>query len=414
MLIHWIWLATRTGVSDRVRKELLEHFRDPEDIYFAAADGFDHLEALSRETRDALADKNLGEARQILDRCARGDIHILTYRDAAYPVRLKNIPDPPMVLYYRGNLPDCDASPLIGVVGTRKASAYGLGVAKRMGYQIAKCGGTVVSGMASGIDGAAMQAALTAGGCVIGVLGCGVDVVYPQSNRGLYTDTERYGCLISEFPPGSPPEGWHFPKRNRIISGISCGVLVVEAPLGSGSLITARSAADQGRDVFAVPGNIDVPTFAGSNRLIREGASLVTTGWEVMCEYEARYPDKIIREEMAAKQAGYPDEAVKSAETGGKSEKPEKKQKPAGGKEKKVIDNSGSAPYSDVNKQKPALSETEQTIVDALTLEPRLVDDVIAGTGLNAAGVLSALTMLEIRGIVARHPGKRISLKQGK
>ena len=411
MLIHWIWLATRTAVSDRVRRDLLEHFRDPEDMYFAAADAFDHLEGLSREARDALADKDLSEARQILDQCLRGDIHILTYRDAAYPVRLKNIPDPPMVLYYRGNLPDCDASPLIGVVGTRKASAYGLGVAKRMGYQIAKCGGTVVSGMASGIDGAAMQAALTAGGCVIGVLGCGVDVVYPVSNQGLYADTERYGCLLSEFPPGSRPEGWHFPKRNRIISGISCGVLVVEAPVGSGSLITARSAADQGRDVFAVPGNIDVPSFAGSNRLIREGAMLVTTGWEIMCEYEAQYPDKIIREDAPARQAGYPDEAAKSAENGGKTEKNVKKQAAAPENVKKVIDNSGSAPYSDVNKPKPALSETEQRIVDALTKDPGLVDDVIAETGLPAAGVLSALTMLEIRGIVARHPGKRVSLK---
>ncbi len=413
MLIYWIWLATRTGLSDRVRKELLEHFRDPEDMYFAAEDAFDHLDKISREVKDALADKDLSEARQILDQCTRSDIHILTYQDAAYPLRLKNIPDPPMVLYYRGNLPDCDASPLIGVVGTRKASAYGLGVAKRMGYQIAKCGGTVVSGMASGIDGAAMQAALTAGGCVIGVLGCGVDVVYPQANRGLYADVERYGCLISEFPPGSAPEGWHFPKRNRIISGISCGVLVVEAPLRSGSLITARSAADQGRDVFVVPGNIDVLTFAGSNRLIREGAMLVTTGWEIMCEYEAQYPDKIIREDAPSKQAGYPDEAAKSGEADKKAEKPVKKHA-APEPEKKVIDNGGSAPYSDLNKPKPVLSQTEQRIVDALTREPRLVDDVIAETQLQAAGVLSALTMLEIRGLVTRHPGKRISLKQGK
>lgn len=411
MLIHWIWLATRNGVSDRVRKDLLEHFRDPEDVYFAAEDAFDHLEGVTREIRDALADKNLSEARQILDQCARSDIHILTYRDAAYPVRLRNIPDPPMVLYYRGNLPDFDASPLIAVVGTRKASAYGLGVAKRMGYQIAKCGGTVVSGMASGIDSAAMQAALTGEGAVIGVLGCGVDVVYPQSNRGLYADAERYGCLISEFPPGSAPEGWHFPKRNRIISGISCGVLVVEAPVGSGSLITARSAADQGRDVFVVPGNIDVPSFVGSNRLIREGAMLVTSGWEIMCEYEAQFPDKILREDAPSKQAGYPDEAAKPAEIPEKTEKPVKKPKGDTGKQKKVIDNSASAPYSDLNKPKPDLSETEQKIVDALTREPRLVDDVIAETMLPAAGVLSTLTMLEIRGIVARHPGKRISLK---
>ena len=138
---------------------------------------------------------------------------------------------------------------------------------------------------------------------------------------------------------------------------------------------------------------------------------LVTTGWEIMCEYEAQYPDKIIREDAPARQAGYPDEAAKSAENGGKTEKSVKKQAAAPENVKKVIDNSGSAPYSDVNKPKPALSETEQRIVDALTKDPRLVDDVIAETGLPAAGVLSALTMLEIRGIVARHPGKRVSLK---
>ena len=132
MLIHWIWLANCRPVSDRMKVELLQHFRDPEDIYFADADAFDHLEGFSDEAKAALRDKNLHSAQKILDQCARKDIHILTFRDAAYPGRLKNIPDPPLVLYYKGNLPDFDGTPLIGVVGTRKASAYGLGVAKRM------------------------------------------------------------------------------------------------------------------------------------------------------------------------------------------------------------------------------------------------------------------------------------------
>ena len=419
MLIHWIWLASRPSVTDRVKAELLRHFRDPEDIFFAAEDAFDHLEIVTEEVKSSLRDKNLKAAQKILDDCAGKNIHILTYRDAAYPGRLKNISDPPIVLYYKGNLPDFDGTPLIGIVGTRKASAYGIGVAKRMGYQIAKCGGIVVSGMAMGIDAAATQGALTAGGTVVGILGSGADIIYPPSNRALFQDTEQYGCLLSEFPPDTPPFGRNFPKRNRIISGLSCGVLVVEAPEKSGSLITARQAGDQGRDVFAVPGNIDVPTFAGSNRLLREGATLATTGWDVMSEYEAQYPDKIHREDAPSHQAGYPDEVERAAAEGAKktlrvAQKPHAPAKKPDGKgenDKKVIDNGALPPYSDVNKPKLNLSATEQTIVDALGAEPRLVDEVIAETGLGTGKVLSALTLLEIRGVVKRHPGKRISLK---
>lgn len=419
MLLHWLWFASRPSVSDRVKAELLRHFRDPEDIYFAGEDAFDHLEGIGPDGKRSLQDRDLTDARKILEDCGEQGIHILTLRDAAYPGRLKNIPDPPAVLYYKGTLPDFDGTPLIGVVGTRKSSAYGIGVAKRMGYQIAKCGGTVVSGMAIGIDSASMQGALTAGGSVVGVLGCGADIVYPSSNRALFRDTEHYGCLLTEFPPGTPPNGWNFPKRNRIISGLSCGVLVVEAPEKSGSLITARLAADQGRDVFAVPGNIDVPSFAGSNQLLREGAILAVTGWDVMSEYEARYPDKIHRENVPSRQAGYPDEVERAAVQGSKkmlrvaqkAHIPGEKAPGKGESDKKAIDNDAPAPYIDDNITKPVLTETEQAIVDVLCSEPRLVDDVIAETGLGTGRVLSALTILEIRGVVKRHPGRRISLK---
>ena len=228
MLIHWIWLATRPKISDRMKVALLQHFRDPEEIYFADQDAFDHIEGLTQENIEVLQDKILIPAEEVLDACSRENIHILTFQDAAYPKRLKNIPDPPIVLYYKGKLPDFDGLPLIGVVGTRKASPYGLTAAKRMGYQIAKCGGIVVSGMAFGIDAMAMSGALTAGMSVVGILGNGADIVYPVSNKGLFADTEKYGCILSEFPPGTPPYGWNFPKRNRIISGLSCGVLVVK------------------------------------------------------------------------------------------------------------------------------------------------------------------------------------------
>ena len=419
MLVHWIWFAHRPNLTDRVKAMLMQHFSDPEDIFYADKGSFAHLDFLTEEARESLSDKNLIPAEEILETCSREKIHILTYRDASYCARLKNITDPPMVLYYKGRLPDWDARPVIGIVGTRKASAYGLTAAKRMGYQIGRCGGIVVSGMAFGIDGMAMSGALTSGQPVVGVLGCGVDIVYPLSNKGLFADTEQYGCIVSEFAPGTPPVKWNFPKRNRIISGLSCGVLVVEAPEKSGALITARQAAEQGRDVFAVPGNIDMPGFAGSNALLRDGAILVSSGWDVVGEYEALYPDKIRRDTAPAHLKAYPDEVRRAAEEGErkiakvaqKTRKPAPKSDPVEENTKKDIDKAVFPPYSDVNKPKPKLSPEEQQIVDALNGGERLVDDVIAETGLTTGKLLASLTMLELKGIIRRLPGKRIAIK---
>ena len=161
MLIHWIWLAHRPGVTDREKVVLLRHFSDAEDIYFADGEAYDSVDGLKPETKEALRDKDLHTSEKIMDKCVAGNIRLLTFRDAAYPVRLKNIYDPPVVLYYKGRLPDFDGSAVIGVVGTRKASVYGLQTAKRIGYQLGRCGGIVVSGMAYGIDGMAMSGCLT-------------------------------------------------------------------------------------------------------------------------------------------------------------------------------------------------------------------------------------------------------------
>ena len=414
MMVHWIWLATRPSVSDRLKVELLHHFQDPENVYFADPDSYRQVEGLSEEALDALKDKDLQPAQQILEDCRREKLQILTYQDAAYPNRLKNISDPPLVFYYKGRLPDFDGLPLIGVVGTRSASPYGLTVAKRMGYQIARCGGIVVSGMAYGIDGMAMRGALTGGGAVVGVLGCGADQIYPVSNRSLFADTESYGCIMSEFPPGTPPIARNFPKRNRIISGLSCGVLVVEAPEKSGALITARQAADQGRDVFVVPGNIDVPTFVGSNRLLRDGAIAVSHGWDILSEYEGLFPGKICKDLGQNQLQVSAEELAQSAETPAKvAQKPRKPAKTKAAKpetEKKDVDKAASSPYSDVNDILPKLSPEEQTIVSAIGQEERLVDDVIAETGLPVGKVLATLTLLEVKGVVKRLPGKRIRL----
>ena len=402
MLVHWIWLSLRPGFNDRAKLELLEQLTDPEDAFYGDSRFISTLEGLSMEQRTALMDKDLTEAERIVEVCAKEKIGVLTLRDGAYPSRLRNIADPPLVLYYKGTLPDLEGRPLIGVVGTRKCSGYGEMVAKRMGFQITRCGGVVVTGMAAGIDEMATNGAILAGGATIGVLGCGADVVYPAKNRGLYEQVTQQGCLITEFPPGTPPYRWNFPKRNRIISGVSCGVLVVEAPEKSGALITARQAAEQGRDVFVVPGNIDMATCRGSNSLLRDGAASVFEGWDILMEYEELFPGKLSRQYTAEEPAG---QVLKVAQ-------PAKTLESTARKDKKVIDNGPKPLYSDVEKKLPPLNEQEQAIVDQLRQGPRLADAVIADSGISAGSALAVMTMLEVKGVICRQPGNRVALKE--
>ncbi len=408
MLIHWIWLATRPDMNDRMKLAVLDGFRDPEEVFYGDKDRYANVQGMTQEMAESLMDKDLTPARQILDDCVEKDIHICTFHDGAYPAKLKNIADPPLVLYYKGNLAGLDESPVIGVVGTRKASAYGLTSARRMGYQIARCGGIVVSGVAAGIDGNAMSGALTAGGPVVGVLGCGVDVVYPATNRSLYLDTERNGCLISEFPPKTPPYKWNFPKRNRIISGLSNGVLVVEAPNGSGALITARQAADQGRDVFVVPGNIDVPTFQGSNALLRDGAIAVSSGWDTVSEYVSLFPGKI---RNAGENIPFRQEETPVLKVAQKPATPASKSRFDRKRTKKPVDKEEKTSYSVQQNLLESLSPEEQNLLAPLQNGECLVDDLIAQSGMSAGKVLSMLTLLQIRGAVELLPGKRITLK---
>lgn len=403
MLIHWLWYALRTGINNRDKMVILERFGSAEDIFNATAS--DYFRAgLQKNAAAALQDKDLSQAKQIMAECEEMGIGIVAFGDAQYPSRLKYIADPPMVLYYKGKLPDFEKTAAVGVVGTRKASLYGLQVAKRLGFQIGCCGGMVISGMAEGIDAYATKGALLAGGNVLGVLGSGVDMVYPMKNRPLFAEMERFGCLISEYPPGTPPYKWNFPQRNRIISGMSNGVLIVEAPERSGALITARAALEQGRDVFVVPGNIDVASCAGSNALLREGATAVSHGWDILSEYTQVYGD-------ALRQRNIPEPAFDAEKATPKVAQrpilPGKKQE----KKKKPIDNGVNVAYSDKNDKLSGLSDGEQQLVRQLLAGERLVDDVIAGAGLNVAQAKAMLTMLEIKGVIASLPGGRLTLK---
>lgn len=394
MLLYWLWFHLLTGLTVSQKRALLEYFHDPEQLYRATESAYRTAVQLPEEGYTALSDKELKNARALAAECSQKRIGIVTIGDSGYPARLRQIPDAPLVLYYRGRLPNWEAYPAIGIVGTRKASGYGLQIAEKMGAQIAACGGMVVSGAADGIDSAAMKQALLQGGPVVGVLGFGADVVYPASSRKLFAQLEEKGCLISEYPPGTPGYKWNFPQRNRLISGISHGVLVVEAPERSGALITARHAMEQGREVFVVPGNINSDTSAGSNNLLREGATAVFEGYDILREYASCFPGQIRKAEP--KEIEQIPEKVEDVPT-----------KPA----KKPIDNREVTQYSVLNSSAGTLTEEEKTLLSHLTPKIEGVDEVIARSGMETAKALSILTKLSLKGIVKHHPGKCISLK---
>ncbi len=377
-LKYWLWLTNLPGLTNRSRWLLLEHFSSPEDIYYADEGQILPVPGMSAEQVKLLQDKSLRRAEEILAECARKDIFIVTVQDAMYPSRLRNIYDAPLLLYGKGAMPLFDEEAAIAVIGTRKCTPYGVHAAETLGYEMAKQGALIVSGLAEGIDAAAQKGALRAGGFVAGVLGCGVDVVYPASSRRLYEDIASTGVLLSEYPPGSAPEAWHFPARNRIISGLSIAAVVAEAPEGSGALITANAAMEQGRDVFAVPGPIDSPTSRGCNALIRDGAGLVMEAWDVLGGYQVRFPHRIHSDEKRM------------------PELPEGGEMPANDTPAVPVEE---LPVLDVKRNQAGLTDDQLRIIRLLdTKQGKLTDEVAEEADLPIRRVLSALTVLEIDG----------------
>lgn len=384
MLKYWLWLTNLRGLTNQTRLALLRHFGSPEDIYYADEGEILLTEGITRQQASLLADHDLSAANRILADCQKLDISILTLQDAAYPSRLKNIYDPPCLLYVKGRLPAFDEEAAIAVVGTRDCTPYGVSCAEKLGYGLSSGGALVVTGLAAGIDAAAARGALRAGGIVAGVVGNGLDIQYPYENRYLYEDVAAAGVLISEYPPGTKPVGSHFPVRNRILSGLSVATLVVEAPERSGALITANTAIEQGRDVFAVPGPIDAENSVGCNRLIRDGAGLVSEAWDILQEYEGRFPDKLRQKESR--------------------EEPE-----VLGYQARQKEEPRTVPPA-LDPTDPALGLTDDQIKLLRSLseqDPILVDDLIEQSGIPTRRVLSALTMLEIENLVTQHSGKR-------
>ena len=291
--LYWIWLSLKWRAGKNGVAELLSHFGSPENIYEADASELKFYKEQNGQNTDALLDKKLESAYNIERYCEKNNIEILRYGEGNYPVSLTGLKNPPVILYAKGNLKTLDKKVCVGVVGTRSLTEYGRQAAYKIGYELAVTGAVVVSGLALGIDSVAACGALDAHGKTVAVLGSGVDYIYPSAHKKLAQQIVKNGLLLSEYPPLEAPTRGSFPMRNRIISGLSQGTLVIEANERSGALITAKEAILQGRDVFAIPGNINNPTSCGTNTLIKDGATPVTCAADILENYRYIYRESI-------------------------------------------------------------------------------------------------------------------------
>lgn len=352
------WLAWHIILAGQARRfwQIMDYFGDPVQAWRAPDGDFKTLSGIPAgrdETMDRRRNTNLDQVAAFLDRDVK-QTSLLFYTDEDYPEQLKNIFDPPPVLYTRGDRSSLQNAS-VALVGSRRATAYGLKVAENLARELAAAGVNVVSGMARGIDTAAHRGAVKGDGKTVAVLGCGLDVVYPRENAGLAEEIASRGAVISEFPPGSKPEAWHFPVRNRLISGLSKMVVVVEATEKSGALITANVALEQGRDVMAVPGQITAPNSRGANSLIKQGAGVVLSAADITAElgmgilFTPRAVDETNHLQM---------------------------------------------------------NEDETLLTRLIEYEPVSVEMLVQKTGLPAGQVLTALMYLEIKGLVRQMPGR--------
>ena len=385
---YWVWLSTRSELSAVTKARLIQQYGDAETVYYLEKDQLRGVGASQSEMND-LMKRDLPIADKILGECERQNLQIITRQDAIYPKRLKYISAPPAVLYVKGRLPVMDDEAAIAVVGTRKATPYGLKMARDISEEIVQHGGIVISGLTAGIDAMAARGALKAGGSCVGVLGTSHD----QEKGVLAEDVAAYGALISEYPPFSPAYRHFFRERNRVAAGLSVGVVVVEAPAKSGARLFANEANEQGRVIFAVPGNADAPNSVGTLAMMQEGAKPVATGWDVMSEFEAMFPDKVHREKTTRPHHA-PAEPV--------------------GATKKDVDSKTDKGYIDLRQQLSGLNEDQLKIIAAIDKSATHIDDIIEATGLGTAKVLAQLTVLEIKGFVRREAGKRVTLNTAK
>lgn len=404
-LKHWIWLTQRKGIAGQTAVRILEHFGSPEQVHAADRGAYETMGGLSEAAIRSLLDKSLDGADRVLGDCDALGIRLLTLQDSAYPERLAAIHQPPLVLYWKGRQIAFDEEVAIAMVGAREATPYGVDMASRLSIELTRRGALVVSGMAQGIDAASVRGALKVGGPVASVIAGGLDRVYPHYHKDLYEDVAAVGALISEYPPGTEHKGGHFPIRNRILSGLSVGVIAVECTRTGGTLLTVGHAMDQDREVFAVPGPVGAPMSEGPNRLIMAGtAKLILDADDVLCEFEQRFPVKLRR------RPPLPPETAEQRRSGITPPPVEERPRtlPQDKKQPKIREKEEYLSWPDC---KDKLTDDQRDVLLALDGSAARADDLVERTQIPARRVLSALTLLQIQGYVSEESGKRFQAR---
>jgi DNA processing protein len=368
-LADWIALNMIRGIGSRTANQLIDRFGSPAGV-FAASRLALQKEGLKSETIQELHDSEiLDKAGAEIERLEQLGARVVTLEDKEYPPLLREIHDPPIALYVRGDLKGAVDQPCLAVVGSRRCSTYGLNTAQSLSRDLAANGLTIISGMARGIDAAAHRGALEAGGLTIAIVGTGLETTYPKEHKKLEDEIVASGAVISEFPLGTPPLPQNFPYRNRILSGLCFGVLIVEAAEHSGSLITARLAYEQGREVFAVPGNITSQTSFGPNFLIKDGAKLVQHWRDVVEELPREAKERILGVQPKKQDDGQLNVQPMFEAVG--------------------------------------LTEDERKVFDLLTADaPSHVDQLLLASGMNSSELMTALLGLEMKDRIKQLPGK--------
>jgi DNA processing protein len=374
--LHWLALKLIPGLGARTSNKLLDRLRTPQSIFRASRTELEAIGVSGAVAQSIVSGCTFEDAVAQQEKMLEAGAELITIGDPRYPQPLREIFDPPIVLFARGRL-ELLKSLALGVVGTRRPTPYGLAVAERLSADLAHAGLTIASGLARGIDASAHKGALSAGGDTVAVLGCGVDIVYPQENRKVYSEIAAKGLIVSEFPMGSVAFPQNFPIRNRIISGISVGVLVVEGAQYSGSAITAKLAMDQGREVFAVPGNITSKLSWGPNLLIKQGAKIVQDWNDVVVELSAE-SRRLLIEKGRGRLLGETDESAQGAQAS-------------------LLSDPG-----------PQLDGAARKALDALQVDVAVhLDDLLEKLAdTSASELIAALFELEMLGLVKQLPGK--------
>jgi len=408
-LIYWIWLSLKCGYDTPTFTKLYSHFGSVEDIYNSTQEQLEQVGGLTPKLIDMLLNKETESAYSILNKCKRMNFGILPFNDELYPSRLRTIKNPPVVLYYAGRLPEIDNEVCIATVGTRTPTPYGCRCAYEISYDLAASGAVIVSGMAFGIDSICHRAALDAGGKTVAVFGCGLDIVYPKENQDLYKSLIAQGTVISEYAPGTKPTSYSFPQRNRIISGMSLGTMLVESKLKSGAMITARKTIEQGRDLFAVPGRVGEYNSMGPNSLIQDGAKPVSEAKDILKEYQFLYPEKIHTKVINKKTFNIPDFNAKkktASQNAPSIIQREKREYDETENTENINEIKKTNKNLTVQKSYDHLPEEQKNICNILCLRGQMTSEEAAlKTGLNISDTMSALTILEIQGIIRALPG---------